>query len=400
MTKAHLIWPLLVALGCGSDASDSEPIPSPAPADAGVETTACPRSLGPADGPRRVVIGHPYNQDASKGDDYEVLRLSLDGALTQTGTHFQMGRARTNRIEMTADGQIGISVQEDGSLGVFRFDGDDVVVVHEGFEGSFYAEEILLSEDGTEALVVDPNWRNNGGGLYRISIACDGSLTDHGIVIPSKLARAIRRIPGTTNAVLTGKDVGESPTDKDMHVIDIADFSGPAVLASVDAFDDDFAATTAIQVTQDGRFALVADTSGFDGGDRIGVIALGASPAVASVIDIEDPYDILLSPFGNAIAVPSGFGDEIYAIGYDAMNATFSPPTALEHSGPAPALPGQGVVIERGSLAGLALVAENVGVRTIRFSSDGSVTDHGAFDLGNEEGDDLTAIVSAIGVTP
>jgi len=398
--KAALCLLVPLAVACGSkDGSDEGVAPGSGAADAGVPTR-CERTSTPADGPRRVVIGHPYEADGSKGNDYEVLDLSAEGVLTRTGTFFEMGRADSNVIELTSDGQVGIAVQDDGTLGVFRFDDDGVTVVHAAFAGSFYAEEILLSDDGSEALVLDPNWRNNDGGIYRISIACDGTITDHGMVLPSKLARTMRRVPGTQTAVLAAKDVGDSPTDKDVHLIDVSDFAAPAVLGSADAFADEDAASTSIQVTADGVFALVADTSGFGGGNRIGVVALAPALAATEIIAVEDPYDILSSPFGNALAVPSGFGDDIYAIGYDAGAGRFSAPEPLEYVGDAPAIPGQGVVVARGALAGLALVAENVGVRQIRFAADGSTIDLGLFDLGNEAGDDLTAIVSAIGVTP
>jgi len=393
---------MALSLACGGSGDDSpamDEVPGEAPADAG-PMMGCERAPGPVDGPRHVVIGHPHAANGAQSNDYEVLDLATDGTLSRPGHHFEMGRADSNVIEFTPDGAVGISVQDDGTLGVFRFDADGVTVVHAAFEGSFYAEEIFLAEDGSEALVLDPNWRNNGGGLYRISIACDGSITDHGLVLPSKLARAMKRIPGTQTAVLAAKDAGDSPADQEVHVVDVSDFSAPRVLASAQAFPDQDASSTAIHVTPDGAFALVADTSGFGGGNRIGVVALRPTPAPSSILAVEDPYDILFSPFGNVFAVPSGFGDDIYAVGYEAETGAFSSPAPLDYLGDAPALPGQGVVLVRGALEGLALVAENVGVRRFRFEPSGAIVDLGLFDLGNEAGDDLTAIVSAIGATP
>ena len=112
---------------------------------------------------------------------------------------------------------------------------------------------------------------------------------------------------------------------------------------------------------------------------------------------VEDPVAIATSPFDDAAIVVSGFGDAIFVLDYspDAA-APFSLRGELTYVGDAPALPGSVVEVERGALDGLVLVAENSGVRRVRFAAGGVVTDLGVLDFGSGTGE----IVGAIGVTP
>jgi len=132
----------------------------------------------------------------------------------------------------------------------------------------------------------------------------------------------------------------------------------------------------------------------------VGVATLQARGPTQTAISVEDPYDLLMSPYRNAVLVVSGFGDDIYAMGYDPQaKVPFSPPARLDYAGEPPAVPARGVVITRGSRAGLTLVAENVGIRQVRFFESGEVVDLGLFAF-STTGEDLTAVTSAIGIAP
>jgi hypothetical protein len=68
----------------------------------------------------------------------------------------------------------------------------------------------------------------------------------------------------------------------------------------------------------------------------------------------------------------------------------------ITYVGKEPQLPANGVLVDRGALRGRVYVAENEGVRQVRFEQDGRVTDLGLFSPGSG----LENLVGAIGVTP
>jgi hypothetical protein len=112
---------------------------------------------------------------------------------------------------------------------------------------------------------------------------------------------------------------------------------------------------------------------------------------------LEDPVDVVASPFNNAALVVSGFGDGIFALDYSPdTSPPFSVRGEISYMGSAPQLPANAVMIDRGDLSGLVLVAENLGVRRVRFETDGSITDLGLEPLGSGP----ASITGAIGVQP
>ena len=136
---------------------------------------------------RKVVVSHPYDSSGSQSGEFEVLELSKTGVLSETNTTFTLSRAVWGDIVFTPDGEIGIAVHDDGTLGVFRFDGDDVVVVHSNFgNNDFYASRVTMDPTGSFIWVADDNWRDNGGGLYRVYLDCDGKLTNDGRIVKGK----------------------------------------------------------------------------------------------------------------------------------------------------------------------------------------------------------------------
>lgn len=377
------------------------PGPDAGPGDGGGDAASCPRSLAPADGPRHVVVSMPYDAAGGQASTWARWTLGADGALTDTGTRFQMGRATGGEVAFTPDGAIGVAAQSDGSLGVFRIDGDAVTVVHAAFHGSFYAERVVMAADGAGAYVIDPNWATNGGGVYRVDIACDGTLTDRGRWFDTKLAAGLHLggAGGATRAVMPAAQVGASPIGDDVHVLDWST-DPPTRLAGADAFGDDDAIVGGSAVTADGRFALVGDTSQFAGvPNRVAVVRLdGATATPVTVLSpVEDPYAIVASPFDDAALVVSGFGDALVRLGYAPTAATpFVVRGPLTYVGAPPQLPGDAVLIDRGAQRGLVLVAENVGIRRVRFAGGGAITDLGKTSTGTG----TAAIVGALGVQP
>ncbi len=384
--------------GCGGEGDGGADPDAAGDGGAGLDASACPRAPRPADGPRVAVISHPYDAAGGQASTYRLVALDAAGAATVTDTTFTMGRSTIGTIQFTPDGEVGVVAQSDGSLGVFRLDaGGAVSVVHARFAGSFYAEHVVMGPGGDVAYVIDPNWREHGGGVYVVAIGCDGTLTDRGRWFASKSPRGLH-LAGD-RALVAAADVDGALAGHELHLLD-AGAAPPTRLAGADAFGDDDAIVGGTALTPDGRFALIGDTSQFSGvPNRVAVVERAGDALVARQVlsPLEDPLSIVASPFGDAALVVSGFGDHLIALDHaPAASPPFTVRGPLAYSGGRPELPGHAVVIERGALRGLVLVAENVGVRRVRFAAGGALTDLGKTSTGSG----YQAIVGAIGVQP
>jgi DNA-binding beta-propeller fold protein YncE len=404
----------LLAEGCGSSdevttTADAATPPAeeagpgvdggPAPDAAPDATTGCPRTLAPADRARKVVISHPFLEAGGKAKDFEVLDLAADGTLTRpkTPVTFAMGTALYAPVVFTPDGEVGLVAQDDGSIGVFRLPagGGAPVVVHAAFAGDFYAGGIVLAPDGSHGWVLDSNTANNGGGVYAIRIACDGTLTSGGLVVPGGGATAMALLPtDPTKALLSSIQAFTSPLTTDLHLIDLA---ANKELASVSAFGDLKAIVSSIAIMPDGKHALVTD-DGLNVGDRVAVVRLGATLSALSLLQTPFPSGAVASPFGNAAFVLNGdSSDQIHVLSYDATKpAPFVITGELAYQFAKPQIPTTASSIDRGKLRGTVLVGENLGVRKLVFGADGKVTD--ASKLGYP--DAIANIVGVVGVQP
>ena len=68
----------------------------------------------------------------------------------------------------------------------------------------------------------------------------------------------------------------------------------------------------------------------------------------------------------------------------------------VTYQGAKPQLTGGAVIIDRGGLRGLVLVAENLGVRRVEMFATGNIVDRGVFSLASG----LQNTTGAVGVTP
>jgi hypothetical protein len=337
----------------------------------------------------KVVVSHPYDAAGQPANRYRVLELE-GPALTDPGVTFEMGRSTIGVIAFTPDGEVAVAPQEDGTLGVVRLDGDTPEVVHAAFAGGFYADRVVMAPGGDLAYVLDNQWRENGGGIHRVAIGCDGTLTDLGRWVESKLPAGLH-LAGD-RAVLVANDVGGSPAGDDAHLLDWA-AATPGPLDGADAFGDDEHIAGGSAVTEDGAHLLIGDTSAFSGiPNRVAVAAIEGDTLtpVQVLTPIEDPLSIVT--LGEVALVVSGFGDAVFVLDYD---PTADPPFTVRgeptYVGASPQLPGHAVL--SGSTV---LLAELEGVRRFRLDGGGVVTDLGLTSLGS----DTDAITGAIGVQP
>lgn len=403
----------LVLDGCGSSSSDETTADAaaadgfgpgadgPALGDGGSKddgATGCVRKASAAERARKVVVSHPFLASGVKAKGYEVVDLSVDGTLSHptTPVTFLMGTALSAPIVFTPDGEVGLVAQDDGSIGVFRLPADGPpVVVHAAFQGGFYAGGIVLAPDGSHAWVLDSNTGNNGGGVYEVVIACDGTLTSRGLVIPGGGATAMTLLPSDpTKALLAAQKAFQSPAKMDVHLVDLA---ARSLIGSAAAFGDIDAIVSSIAVMPDGKYALVAD-DGYNVGSRVAVMSLGPVVAPLSILQTPFPAAVVASPFGNAaIVLNDDSTDEIHVLSYDSTKpAPFVITGELAYKFPKPQIPVTASLIERGTLRGTVFIGENIGVRKVVFGAGGAVTD--AQKLSFPDG--IPNIVGVVGVQP
>jgi hypothetical protein len=381
----------------------------------------CHGALAAADRTRRIVVSHPFDTAENASGDFEVFAIDGMGVITQPNVHFALGPTTEGVIAFTPDGAVGLVAEDDGSLGVFQLDETGAPhVVATSQKGSYYATGVVMDPSGDRAYVIDDQTTGNGGGIYVVSIACDGSVKDEGLLTAADLPSTVIPVGGG-DAVILAKNVKGSPLLPDGG----ADASGDAaardgalppgndavlvpwpsaakVLGTADPFHDELAIVSAATLTHDGRYVLLGDNSQFSGiPNRVGVVSVGVGTiAAAGVVDnLNDPEGIVASPFDDAILVTSAFDNAIYALSRsESGTAPFALSGPVAYKGPAPQLPGNVVMIGRGTLNGRVLVAENQAIRALTFAAGGVITDLGPTASG--DAGSTASIVGAIGVQP
>lgn len=324
------------------------------------------------------MASHPFPGDGgSKDNRYEVFDVSASGSVTPTGTIFQMGTANSaeSLVTFTPDGVVGLVVQDDGTLGVFRFDdGGTPTVVNPGFSGGFYANHILMSPNGNTAWVIDMDTPNNGGGLYQVAIACDGTLSSLGQVLSGDAPTAgtwLNTRPGV--AMIAARGMG--PVDGGQAYL--VDFNGsaPTVVGMTHPFPDPDAIPPTVSLTPDDAFAAIPD-DGFLAGDRLAiVVGDGGSYANSQLLTTSSPIGVGFSPFARrGLVVNTNGTDGFHAL--DFINGSWQvAATALPYTFGKPQLPGAPDLLTRGALEGWMFIAELDSVRVLRFDPDGGITD-------------------------
>ena len=393
-----LVASSLVVVACPAPADDdSVDIP---PLDDDDAWVGCRSELRDADADRVVLVALPYDAGGGQAGGWAAMTLGADGALTDDGVRRSAGRATSGDVVFTPDGAVAVAANDDGSLSWFAVDeAGGVSVVDPGVTGAWYASRVVMEPSGEAVIVVDGNWVNNGGGLYRVPIDCDdGAPGDAELLVTSKLAADLLFEVGRDDrALLVALDVPGAEPGDDAALVP---WPQPDVAQDgADAFGDDEASFSDATLTADGRFALIGDWSAFSGiPNRVAVVELTDDGLGAAQVlpDVFDPVSLLASPDDDAVLVVSGYGDAVFVIGYDPASGAFTYEGEPGYAGASPQLPGAAALIDRGELRGLVLIAENQGVRGMRFDGAGGVQDLGLL----VEGSGSAAITGALGVQP
>ncbi len=301
-------------------------------------------------------------------------------------------------ITFTPDGTIGIVPQDDGSLGVFRFDdGGTPVVVHAGFMGGFYAGKVLMDPSGAFAWVLDQDTTGNGGGVYQVAIACDGTLTSYGRALAGDGPSAVSRLNGNPNQAIAAARtlVGASSALDTVHLLDVSG-NPPYVLTSAAGFPDTDAIPPGVAVSRADHWVAVPD-NGLIAGNRIAVLELDAGQLVPlQLVTTSNPMGVAFSPFSDDALVVNSDGTDAYRrLTLDAGTWAVTAPLTYAHG--SPQLPGAPLLMTRGQLNGRVFIAELDSVRELQFEADGGLTDLSktpASGTGNEQ------ILGTLGVAP
>ena len=390
----------LALLWCACDPGDDDTVDDDDAADDDDTFVAegCRGQPQAADRDRQVIVARPYDDSGGQSPAWSALTLTADGELLDDDLTFEMGRALMGEVVFTPDGQVGLVAQEDGTIGVFTLTSDGLTVIHAAFAGDFYASRIVVDPSGEMATIVDGNWVDNGGGLYRVPIDCDdGSLGTPALLRPAKLAADLLLPHGVLDrAVLVAKETDGAPAGDDVHLLSWDDGSW---LSGAAAFGDEEAIVSDAALSHDGRYVLFGDYSAFSGiPNRVAVAQVDGDSltAVQVIEDVEDPVALVASPYEDGVLVVSGYGDALFFLPRGDGGQPYSHGGEVDYHGASPQLPGAASLLTRGSQRGLVAVSENQGVRLVRFNGDGDVEDLGLA----VSGSGMDAIGGAIGIQP
>ncbi|MCP4808372.1 MAG: hypothetical protein GY913_29555 [Proteobacteria bacterium] len=360
----------MISLLLACTSTDPDTPSDSGPGDSEAAWTGCHGQPRTADD-HELLLSFPYDADASPADTWR--RYSYDGAVTQVDS-LEPGRATSGRGAWTPDGAFVFTVDDEGGL--------------HGPANSLttpYTSSVTIDPTGEVAWIVDPNWAENGGGVYRSTIDCDtGALGDAELVWTGKNTSVIALRPGSTEAAVVTREL-----DGVFGIVHVVDLETLDVLAHIDAFGDDEAIVSDAAWDHEGERLLVADYSEWSGvPTRVAVVS---DSGVMGVLDVPDPVSIVTAPFpGSSALVVSGYDNAVFELERTDDGYTLGAEIA------SPALPGSAVGVRRGALAGRVVVVENTGLWELEFTEGGGVTDRGRL----LDGSGLDEIPGAIALQP
>jgi len=391
-TLAALALALLSSFACGDD-----PAPAPGTPDGGGASSSSSGAAGGSSGAssggaaapgcrqtpqaddalRFVVAGRPYGELTDAGSAtmehrFSTFTLTSAGALAGLG-EFELGGYNTSgRIAFTADGRLGAvalesRTQEDrGTVGLFRLDdAGQVTVVHANYKADFFASDAAFSPDGATLYVSDSNTSANGGGIYAVAVACDGTLG---------AATRITHSTGTTppvwaptgsaapfRALVAADSLEGAPAAEGLHL-----FAFEGATATRVGGADAFGQQTLVQDiawSPDGAHALLTAPNENVGGMRLLAVDIeGDAMALADEWPLPGVETVAASPYGNAYVVGTADPDGVFQV--QSTGDGFRAPVAVTLSGPMAQLPFAASVVGRGALRGRVLMAELTGIRS------------------------------------
>ena len=333
-------------------------------------TSGCRSGQPPTEQPELLLFSTPYTEDAGQSPLWRS--AIIENTLTLMTETLDLGRAISGSPQFSTDASWGVVVREDGLISTIAVDSNAAVTpIEVGRDLGIYVAAAAIHRGGEELWLLDPNWPENGGGLYRSQIDCDdGRLSAPELLFSTKNAAAM--IDTVDGLWIAAREADGAPGQA--HLLGI---SG---LRTAQIFGDDEAILSDIARTNSGRI-VVADVNEFSGlPTRIGWLNSDGS---TGTLNVGDPLRLLASPLDDSMLILSGYDNAVYV--FD--GAELSEPS---YQGAAPQLPTAAV----GFSDGRVYIAENQGIRGMRFTESGVVDDGLLLEM-----DGLSGITGALGGT-
>ena len=343
------MFSLLLACTFGSPDSSDSVVDS---GDRGLGVEGCHAQPRQAD-EHDLWLAFPYTSAGGQADTWRRFRYSSAG-LEELET-VDVARSTGGRGAWTPDGE-------------FLYLVDDSGVIHgpAGPWSELYASGLTVARSGEEAWVINPNWADSGGGVYRVDIDCDtGALGSPELLFTGKNTAAVVLRPGTeSEAAIVTREL-----DGVFGMAHLVDLATGETFQNIDAFGDDEAIVSDAAWDHEGQRLLVADYSEWSGvPTRVAVVEEGGP---IGLVEVNDPVSVVTAPWpGSSGAVVSGYGNAVYELQRDEAYS-------LGAKVASPALPGSVVVVRQGALKGRVLVVENTGVQELQLLEGGGVEDLG-----------------------
>lgn len=323
-------------------------------------------------------LAFPYDEAGNQADLWRTYRYDAAG-LEETGSA-ELGRAWSGRGAWTPDGAFAFLVDDEG-----RVHGPANTL------DAPYVQSVTVDRAGETLWLVDPNWAENGGGVYRSDIDCDtGELGVAELVWAAKNPSALVLRPGrASEAAVVAKEL-----EGEVGLVHHVDLAAGTVLSRSTAFGEGASGDEAAIVSDaawdhEGERLLVADYSEFSGVDTRVAVVGEAGPL--QVLEVPDPVSIITAPWaGSSALVVSGYDDAVFELVRGETGYTLGAQVA------SPALPGSAAGVARGSLRGRVLVTENSGLYELELHEGGGVTDRGPL----LSGSGLESIPGALALQP
>ena len=367
--------------------------------------TGCRSTPQDPDRDRLVLVQTPYNNDAQSSNTWRQLRLSTDGALQLLTESLELGRAPQGQVVFTPDASLGFVAQDDGSIGIVSNQPDGPIeVANPAYRGDFYADSLTMDPSGEILWVLDTNWQENGGGIYRVDIDCSSpSLSGAERILQSKNASKLLLLEATAErreALVIARGFGSPDTQNDHELLHVDLFQPDTPIRQAPIFADPDAMHSDAVLFDAQRYLLVGDNAEFSQTpNRIAVVALQeeAIETVQILENILDPVGLIPSPWEDQLLVVSGYGDAIFTLRPTGdAQAPFSLGPEPSYTDGAPQLPTASASVQSGALQGHVLVTENTGIRQLQLGLNAALTDQGLVAIGES----FEGIAGAIGIAP
>jgi hypothetical protein len=370
-----LLFPLILnsLLACSNN--NSKPNTSE-----GTGGTACHEDQQPEQ-TQLIFYSTPY--DSSGGQSERWFFGTVEENFIVEVDSLDIGRSILNTISFTPDGMLGYIATQDGSIQGISIDSNDVpTLLPENNWSDVYASSVVVDSTGENLWIVDPNWPENGGGVYICAISCDGTLSPPERIMESKNAHRLL-ILDKEKILLTAKEAqGEQG---DLFIIEDGSVEHAYTL-----FTQGDAIHSAASVNRERTQVLIGENSEFSGMDnRLASYSL-TTENQDEITPFLDPVDILSHPNDIGFLIVSGYGNRI-----EFMNGEDFSREEPSYEGQKPQLPGRAVM----GLESIFL-AENQGVRMLTWS-DAGVQDNGILPIQTQRDvEGFEAIIGGLGIRP